>query len=159
MVEDGIQLVIDGSEIRGRVRLPVGVPVVDKLVLPTNDINRLDLGHPHLPEEGNNLVFDHVLLGQPGVIPDSRLDLGSVHVDEVREEHVHGAVMDCQEVLLPHKRFELGGKAPLDLMALRTPAITVEALGVERPVLASIYGHLHHRQRILPRSGQSGRGP
>lgn len=102
--------------------------MVDKLVLPADDVDGLDLGHPHFPEEGNDLVLDHVLLGQPGVLPDSRLDLGGVYVDEVREEHVHGPVMDSKEVLLPHERFKLGGKASLDLMALRAPAISVEAL-------------------------------
>lgn len=45
------------------------------------------------PKKGM-LVLDHVLLGQPGVLPDSRPDLGGVHVDEVREEHVHGAVVN-----------------------------------------------------------------
>ncbi len=94
MVEDGVQLVVDGSEVGGRVRLPVGVLVVDKLVLPADDVDGLDLGHPHLPEEGDDLVLDHVLLGQPGVLPDSRPNLGGVHVDEVREEHVHGAVVN-----------------------------------------------------------------
>lgn len=133
--------------------------MVDKLVLPADDVDGLDLGHPHLPEEGDDLVLDHVFLGQPGVLPDSRLDLGGVHVDEVRKEHIHGPIVDRQEVLFPHECFVLGGKAPLDLMPLRTPAVTVEALGVERPVLTSIDGHLHHRQRILPRNDRSGRDP
>ena len=159
MVKDGVQLVVDGPEVRGRVRLAIGVLVVDEQVLPANDVDGLDLRHPHLPEERDDLVLDHVFLGQPGVLPDSGLNLGGIYVDEVGKGHVHGPVMDSKEVLLPHERFKLGGKAPLDLVPLSAPAVSVEALGVERPVLASIYGHLHHRQRILLRNGRSGRGP
>lgn len=72
MVEDGVELVVDGPEVGGRVRLSVRATAVNQLVLPLDDVYAADVLHPHLTEVGLYLGVYHVLLRRPGRLAQPR---------------------------------------------------------------------------------------
>ena len=113
----------------------VGVPVLGKLVLPPDDVDRPHVAHAHVPEERYQLVVDDVFLGDPGVLAYARLHLGGVHLNELGERHVHGPVVRAFELAFPHGGLHLGGEAALCLVALRAARVAVVALHVERTVV------------------------
>lgn len=145
MVQDRGELVVDGAQVGGRVRLAVGPAHVDELVLPAHDVDALDVLHPHAAEEGPDLGIYHVLLGGPGGLPQARAKVVLVDEQEVGELHRHRLSACGLVVALPCLRFLPGGETALELVDVLAVGVLASELHREGPV-----GHLSNGHRCAP---------
>ena len=67
MVENGAELVVDGFQIRLRIRLLLFIPKSQQLILPGDHVLCGNLADIPLPEIRQDLRLDDVLLREPGV--------------------------------------------------------------------------------------------
>ena len=88
MVEDGAELIVDGFEIYRRVRFAFLVLIVQKLVLPCDDLLGSDITHLELPKVRQQFGADDMLLGCPGVFLDTGLHICRVLLHEALEGHI-----------------------------------------------------------------------
>ncbi len=68
MIEDGAELIVQRLEIRLGIGLVLLVPIRQLLILPGNHILGGDFADLPLPEIGENLGFQNVLLGDPAIL-------------------------------------------------------------------------------------------
>lgn len=80
VVENGAELIVEGSDVGWGVRIPVIVQIRHKLVLPANHIDELDLVDAHIAEVREDLAINHVLLRVPGVLAQPGLHLAGIHL-------------------------------------------------------------------------------
>ena len=139
---DSHELRVERSHVRAGVGLAVPLPSLKDPVLPGEDVLSGDVAEPFLPEERDDLVVDHVLLGVPGVLADEGPHVLAVHLDEVGEAHVEGAARAAQEAVLELVRLLLGGEAPLALVLGVAVDVLVAELARPRSVLLQCGAHL-----------------
>ena len=113
MVEDRAELGMYRLEVHRRIGLPVLVPAVQHLVLPGQDVLRLNLRNLALAEVRQQLRADDVFLGVPGVLLDAALHVGGIDLHKAGKGHIEIALRLVHLLALPGQRLSLGGKPAL----------------------------------------------
>ena len=90
------------------VLLAVLVPCFKEIVLPVHDVSRRDVDDPHLAEERDELLVDHMLLAAPGSLPQPGAYILGVDLDELFEGHARRPGLVGQKVPLPCQGLGLG---------------------------------------------------
>jgi hypothetical protein len=68
-----LKLVVQRAKACGLVVVAFGVHMVGELVLPLDDVHRLNQAHQFKPEERQDLAAYHPLLGEPDVFAQASL--------------------------------------------------------------------------------------
>ena len=113
MVENGGELVLHGPDVGLGVLLAVLVLCFEEGVLPVHDFPGRDVDDPHLAEERDELLVDHVFLAAPGSLPQPRAHVLGVDLDELFEGHARRPGLVGQKVPFPRQSLGLGLESSL----------------------------------------------
>ncbi len=153
VVEDCGELVLHRSDVGLRELLPVLVLCLQQAVLPVHDLFRCDVDDPHLAEERDELLVDHVLLAAPCGLPQPRTNVFRVDPDELLEGHARGPRFIGQKVPLPCQGLALGLEASLrrvDGLSVMVRVVELDEPGAPLLVLPNA----HRRPLSRARSGR-----
>lgn len=115
MVEHGGELVANRVQIGLRVFEPVVRAHGHELVLPIEDVKCCDFVYALVPQEGQDLVLDHVGLGLARSLPKAHLRVLRIDLVEFGEQHGRCALHALQELVFPIARLLLGFEPALGL--------------------------------------------
>lgn len=122
-----------------------------EFLLPIEDVDGSDLVHALVPQEREDLVFDHVGPGLARGLPKAHLRILRIDLVEIGERHSGGALHALQELVLPITRFLLGLEPAFGLLlgfARPVLVVALDVMCVPFEILAN--GHRYHLDSALP---------
>ena len=147
---------MDGFEIYRRVRLAFLVLIVQKLVLPCDDLLGSDIAHLELSKVRQQFGADDMLLGCPGVFLDTGLHICRVLLHETLEGHIQ--IGGCLVELFTLPRLSLSFGLEPSLLCLLLFACPV-GIAVDHSPSTGLFflvnchritSFLFHRSRTFP---------
>ena len=105
-------------------------------ILPTHHVRSLDVTKAHGAKNGQDVLVDNDILGEPGADSQSRVDVTCVHgFDEGLDGDLDTLVAGGEEVALPSHSLLLGGEPALRLLVALAHGVAVPSLNRPSPAL------------------------
>ena len=123
MIEDCAELTVQGFQVDRGIRIPLLVPVIHQLILPSDDLLGRDAVHFQPSEVRNQLRADDVFLHSPCVFFQPRSDVQLVLLREALEGHVQISFGHGQRLAFPGNRLSSGLESPLGALLFSTSPV------------------------------------
>lgn len=150
VAEDCGQLIVDDLEVCRGVGLLLLIPIRQQLVLPGDDVFRVDIAETALSEVGEKLRPGDMILCSPSALLQTRTHVLLVQLAEGFEGHVEVSGILLLKGALPFQRFAFGGEAALAFLL----PLTLPVLIANHGILAAILFVLIDGHRVAPPSAQ-----
>lgn len=124
MAEDRRQLIVNDLEVCRGVRLLLLIPIGQELVLPSDDVFRVDIAETTLSEVREKFCPGDMILRGPGALLQPGTHVLLIQLAEGFKGHVEISGVLLLKGALPFQRFAFGGEAALAfLLALPLPVL------------------------------------
>ena len=141
MIEDGAELIMDGLEIDGGIKVSVRVTLFEHHILPRDDIPWLDVAHSLFLEVRKNLAFDHAGLHLPCALLQSILEILFVKLIESLKGHFQVSCALSEKVAFPIKGFFLCSETSLGFAVRFTLPVCETELRIPCSILVFVSTH------------------
>ena len=141
VVQHGAELVVDGLEVGLGIGLSLFVAVADHHVLPLHDVPCGDVAELLVPEIGQELLLDEVLLREPCVLLELGAYVPLVKMQILLEGHVGIGAGFEQEPALPLQRLALEFEPALALLLVLAGPVGISGPDIPCSVFVFVDAH------------------